>query len=450
MKGDFSRETFDAGLGYTGVLMQQGRVQLDADFNEQGAISRDFWRSLARDLVGPHGGPVDCLGFGCITSASEILQWLSLSREVGAMACTNFAGGVDWNRDFLITPGRYYVDGMLVENDRLIRYSDRADPGARDAFIAEHESFVVHLQVFERVVTAMEDPRLLEPALGGTDTTLRLQVRWQVRLQSHHGERVSARELPLLSRVRYGLMTAQTHPSRAGDSDRKGYTGLEIRLYRIEIHAGAETGTPTFKWSRNNGAYVRAVRQPAAEPTGNHLTLDLLPAIGAAAPPCSIDVDAFVELLPEFDPGPHVQGPLLRVLASSSDGNSLTLDTTGAVVDPRRLRLLRRWDQRGGAIPVPGDAKPVAIEDGIEVVFDATTRSDLRSGDYWVIAARLSVADIDWPRVCDASSGCARPVARPPNGPRSASAPLGILRRTDGGAGWTFEDGRRQFGPIAT
>jgi hypothetical protein len=35
VKGDFSRDTFDAAKHYTAVLMQQSRVQLDADWNEQ-------------------------------------------------------------------------------------------------------------------------------------------------------------------------------------------------------------------------------------------------------------------------------------------------------------------------------------------------------------------------------------------------------------------------------
>jgi len=39
MKGDFSRNTFRPGSHYSGVLMQQGRVLLDSDWNEQVAIS---------------------------------------------------------------------------------------------------------------------------------------------------------------------------------------------------------------------------------------------------------------------------------------------------------------------------------------------------------------------------------------------------------------------------
>jgi len=35
MKGDFTRSTFRPEKRFTGVRMQQGRVQLDADWNEQ-------------------------------------------------------------------------------------------------------------------------------------------------------------------------------------------------------------------------------------------------------------------------------------------------------------------------------------------------------------------------------------------------------------------------------
>ena len=41
MKGDFTRDLFDPTKHYSGVLMQQGRVQLDADWNEQDSIQRN-------------------------------------------------------------------------------------------------------------------------------------------------------------------------------------------------------------------------------------------------------------------------------------------------------------------------------------------------------------------------------------------------------------------------
>jgi len=57
MKGDFTRYTFDRTRHFSRVLMQQGRVQLDADWNEQAAILLHYLRALAADMIGPFGGP---------------------------------------------------------------------------------------------------------------------------------------------------------------------------------------------------------------------------------------------------------------------------------------------------------------------------------------------------------------------------------------------------------
>ena len=59
MPGDFSRDTFDSRKHFSRVLMQQGRVQLDADWNEQTAIFLHYLRTLAKDLMGPYAGPAD-------------------------------------------------------------------------------------------------------------------------------------------------------------------------------------------------------------------------------------------------------------------------------------------------------------------------------------------------------------------------------------------------------
>ena len=55
MKGDFSRDTFDAVKHYSRVLMQQGRVQLDADWNEQQSINQYRTTTEARDVIGFSG-----------------------------------------------------------------------------------------------------------------------------------------------------------------------------------------------------------------------------------------------------------------------------------------------------------------------------------------------------------------------------------------------------------
>src|SRR5262245_14228045 len=61
MKGDFSR--LPDGGRYSGVWMQQGRVQLDQDWNEQLLIESGRSREAIRDLVGTSGAPAAEPGF---------------------------------------------------------------------------------------------------------------------------------------------------------------------------------------------------------------------------------------------------------------------------------------------------------------------------------------------------------------------------------------------------
>src|SRR5436305_9573297 len=93
MKGDFSRLTFNRRKHYSGVLMQQGRVQTDADWNEQLEIQQHRAETEARDVIGACGVPKEGGGFGVqpLNSASAGVSDLSVSA------------------------GRIYVDGLLCE-----------------------------------------------------------------------------------------------------------------------------------------------------------------------------------------------------------------------------------------------------------------------------------------------------------------------------------------------
>jgi hypothetical protein len=63
-QGDFSRPPLGSLSRYRGVLMQQGRVQLDSDWNAQADLFDAHLRQTARDLIGPSGGPETQAGFG--------------------------------------------------------------------------------------------------------------------------------------------------------------------------------------------------------------------------------------------------------------------------------------------------------------------------------------------------------------------------------------------------
>src|SRR6266487_5332988 len=165
MKGDFTRDTFDAVKHFSRVLIQQGRVALDADHNEQTAILLRYMRILARALVGPSAAPA--------------------SADGGFLLAT------DANNDFTISKGRYYVDGILIENDTdnctykhqpdfPVSADDSLSVALAEGVKANH-SFLIYLDVWERHITPIEDDSIREKALGGPDTCTRAKVVWQVK-----------------------------------------------------------------------------------------------------------------------------------------------------------------------------------------------------------------------------------------------------------------------------
>jgi photosystem II stability/assembly factor-like uncharacterized protein len=87
MRGDFSRVTFRPENHYSGVRLQQGRVQLDSEFNEHVDIEWYRDRQTTKDVVGRHGVPFEAGGF-------EIRATVLL-RGVGASGAEAWAVGAD-------------------------------------------------------------------------------------------------------------------------------------------------------------------------------------------------------------------------------------------------------------------------------------------------------------------------------------------------------------------
>ncbi len=96
MKADLTRDTFHPLKHYARVLTQQGRVQLDADMNEQAAILLRYLHTLAADLIGPAGGPHDNVGFA-----------------ISPLTVTPAPNPPDFQIGF----GNYYVNGLLCQAD---------------------------------------------------------------------------------------------------------------------------------------------------------------------------------------------------------------------------------------------------------------------------------------------------------------------------------------------
>ena len=155
MKGDFTRVTFDRKKHYTGVLKQQGRVDLDADWNEYVEMQAYLDQTELQDVIGPCGVPKSGGGF-----------------EIGATT----------NGDLTISPGHFYVNGILCELDTATNYSEQPDYPATAITPANKRTDLVYLDVWQRHITAIEDPEIREKALGGPDTATRVQTVWQVKV----------------------------------------------------------------------------------------------------------------------------------------------------------------------------------------------------------------------------------------------------------------------------
>jgi Family of unknown function (DUF6519) len=298
MKGDFTRDTFNARKHITRVLMQQGRVQLDADWNEQAAILLRYMRALAADLIGPYAGPAANCGFGALStseldakdaSGNSVLKDAQ-GKPLDADTIKSLKDSLSQN-GFLIGRGHYYVNGLLCENDDYLGFL--AQPGQltkMDDLKKSKALWLVYLDVWERHITALQDASIRETALGGRDTCTRAQVTWQVNLllpKDQNNLQKSVNELKnakdptqiatakmnletLLEQERIaqappsdGLLAARVQPGeQAGDpciiDPESIYRGAANQLYRVEIHAGGPATTATFKWSRDNGSIAAA------------------------------------------------------------------------------------------------------------------------------------------------------------------------------------------------
>ncbi len=452
MQGDFSRTTFAAAHAYRAVWMQQGRVLLDADWNEQTSVTAHHDEVRTRDVVGRTGGPLpDDGGPG---------PFAVVAADGSAPA------GVPWAQ-LVVTPGRYYVDGVLAESFtppggargwsladqpylRRIGAGVAADPGlAEPPASADGTRYAFYLDVSEHHVTADEAAELRESALGGPDTTTRAQTTWQVRwVQIGAAEQCSDLHAPTwLARTPRTMVAALRAAEDDADPCRISSTGgfrrLENQLYRVQIHdAGAE---PTFLWSRENGSVVAGL-------VG--LATSVLPGVDAVLTLDRVGRDEELSIreadLVEVTSTDRQQRGLAGFLARAGAPDGLELPVAWVVGGPSSLASLgrapvvRRWE--GG--PVRLAATAVDLEDGLTVRFPAG--GEPRVGDYWTVPARTvrlayGLSDlrgtIDWP----VSGGL--PAAVAPSGPPHALAPLAVLSRS--GGLWTrVSDCRDLFPPL--
>lgn len=471
MKGDFTRLTFDPTKHYSRVFEQQGRVQVDSDWNEMNEIHRHFLRTLAADLIGPHGGPDD--GF---------LLGAALDKDKK-----------DVKRDFTIAPGHYYVDGILCENDDSSLNSAQELPSPVSDKLEDGKSYLGYLDVWERHVTAYEDEDetrsgIREVALRGPDTGTRSKVVWQVKCRAVNYDAI--RNLigndPKLAYENFRKLLAET---ALGDSQlcarsikpkeddepclispESRYRGAENQLYRVEIHrpgigmpagdlSNDQTKLATFKWSRENGSVIF----PITKISGDVVTVRDLGRDSRFG----LHQDDWVEVVNDDYVLQNRAEPLLQVKDVDRDSMKVTLKKGVASWikdDPAKHPYIRRWDMQARELPLGAltvvedtgndDANWITLEDGVQIQFQPASGSSAsragsaggtpsaatyRTGDYWLIPARVATGDVEWP------GRPGEPLPRPPYGVEHSYAPLGIIEIKPGGTFTLTKDLRRSF-----
>lgn len=471
MKGDFSRDTFDPLKHFTRVLMQQGRVQLDSDWNEQTSLLWHFARTLASDIIGPYGGPERACGFAVISPASADGGESDAAGGGRGLSNRRLAG------NFLIGAGRYYVGGVLCENESAVRYAYvSGDAGGEQPDLlvpplASNKDYLVYLDAWEHHVTAFEDDSIREVALGsqGPDTTTRARVAWVVRTldldDKDFFENADAFRNATCDSIDHStpdlwgdLVAASLQPSNSAmlrakaeepeDPDSfepcivspdKRFRGAENQLYRVEIHspglAGPRATGATFKWSRENGSVVLPVR----DVSGTTVALEHMGRDARSG----VEVGDWVEIFDANTARFDRVNPLLQVV--SVNPAELTVELSAApysakvkdeqAAPPLKNPLLRRWDQkesevlrggselRDGAALIRegvGDDEWIELEDGVRIQF--RPGGYYRNGDYWLIPARTETGDVEWP------GERGGPDPRPPHGVEHHYAPLARIR----------------------
>jgi hypothetical protein len=436
MQGDITRSTFRPENHYDGVRMQQGRVQLDADWNEQVDIQQYRDHIIHADVIGSCGAPKEGGGF-------------ALEVQNGAPAAT---------------AGRIYVDGILCENEgengQAVALTAQPDlPGF--TLPADPALYLAFLDVWQRDISALDDPHIREVALGGPDTATRSQVVWQIKLLEVGGENATATckdDFPAfndLTGATSGTLTARAQPETGTPNPcvvppGAGYRRVENQLYRVEIHQGGPVGTATFKWSRENGSIATGwTAQNVNDLTVGTPGRDSV--LGFAGGQWIELTDDSHELYDDTQHPTGRPGTLVKLL--KVEGQVLTIDPSTAIGSvqfgdfPNNPKI-RRWDQPSGSagaltveIPATNDGF-IALEDGVEVKFEAG--ATYRAGDYWLIPARTITGDIDWPR--DSTNAY---LPQPPNGIRHHYCRLALVRFT--AEAWqVVEDCRPHFPSLTT
>ncbi|ANH80397.1 hypothetical protein A8C56_04830 [Niabella ginsenosidivorans] len=416
MPGDFSRKLFNSKKHYSAVLEQQGRVQLDADWNEQVDIQQYRTHTEAKDVIGLTGVP----------------------KKPGGFAISVLQNGSDLG----IAAGRIYVDGLLFELEAggATSYlhqphyrspdlsffnppsSPLSPPASPPVAALKNGTYIVYLKGWQQEVNFWDDPQIQEVALGEADTTVRLKNLWQVRLLPVSAinsastcttvfpewDSLVARPTGTLN-VQAVQNTAVQQPCVLPPSS--GFTGLENQLYRVQILKSGDRNTARYIWARNNASIETSIIKVSG-------------SVAQVADTGKDEVLGFTngQWVQIVETEPTIDGnQLVQIESVDIATGAITFKTSIVQYETKSGLKLRRWDVQGTAMEngISMQNGWVNLENGIRLSFSAGTYNE---GDYWLIPARTATAGIEWP-----VDSAKNPVPMAPSGIRRHYCRLALI-----------------------
>lgn len=438
MKGDFSRFTYNPLNNYLSVLKQQGRVEIDSDWNEQSEIILENFRRAVCDILGPFTIPTNP------DSNFDNLKALSISDfKVGA-------GGII---DFKIGSGYVYIGGYPYQLPLETRYSTQQDFPEPEITQIQGD-ILVYLEAWERSISYIDDDIIREPALGGPDTDLRNKLIGQVKIIGISGidsPLEACRYLDSIKSQSNIHLTLQIEQSSLQTSMSFGEIEIAGGMipsnlhYRIELHRGLNSDgsqSDGFKWSDENGAI--AVRALKALDT-RHILIDELEQVTGE----SLKQGDWVEVTNMVTELRRSGSQMAKIesLETASAGLLVTLDSDIHPILTRRKNGVRSGLDQGLAPRLrrwSGYVAPLTLKTvydlgrGIKAIFGSAEKKLIgEPADYWAYAIR----DRDYNKQH-------APQKALPQGIKKYRHPLAIIRR-DGDKLIEIIDCRRFFKPIS-
>jgi hypothetical protein len=498
MKADLTRRTFRPERHYAGTVQQQGRVPMDADWNEQVDIQQHHDEIETIDVIGQTGVPegtsfqVDALG-------NTELQLSPGRAYVDGILCELDAGTVPVtvNGAGTLTPLTWTIDGLALRLGEWVQISSSATDGKSYRITAMDPStllltlavgsdnlttlfagktpsirrvvtytvqpewwqpdyttwtanavptftppaaglYLAYLDVWRRHVTALEDSGIREIALGGPDTCTRMRTTWQLKLAQ-----VGTLSDPITCATASPVLPVSTGQLSA----RALLPGNDTPCVMAPTARYRSLENQLYRVEVHTGGVYGAATFKFSQDNGTVVTswikqdgLNLYVGSTGKDSVLGLTNGDWVEIIDDSLELAGKPGVMTQITGVQTDYITIS-DATILIANFPLNPRIRKWDAALATVTQSGaDGFLTLGTAGVQIKFEP---GNYVTGDYWLIPARTISTDVEWPQ-----SELGTPLPRPRFGIQHHYMHLALVAWN--GTAFTVQepDCRPQFPPL--